>query len=60
MTIEKKVLLLYLAADKQSEGQVLKEAFEVLDVTVEELLVEQNYAEILDALETAVIPVVVN
>ncbi len=60
MTAEKTILLLYPAVANKTKGQSLKEAFQALDVVLNELVIEQNYAQVLDALEKAVTPVVVS
>ncbi len=59
MTAERTILLLYPAAANKATGQALKAAFQERDIEVNELVIEQNYAQVLDALEKAVIPVVV-
>ena len=58
MTEQKTVLLLYPTAADQSAGQALKQAFQEEGLGVEELVVDQNYAEVLDRLEQPVIPLV--
>ncbi len=60
MTAERTILLLYSAVADKTKGRVLKEAFQELDIKVNELVIEQNYAQVLNALEKAVIPVIVN
>ena len=60
MTTEKTVLLLYPTAADETAGQTLKETFQELGIAVEELVIEQNYAQVLDSLEKTVIPVVVS
>jgi len=60
MTAERTILLLYPAVADKTKGRVLKEAFQELDIKVNELVIEQNYAQVLNALEKAVIPVIVN
>ncbi len=59
MTAETTILLLYPAVANKTKGQALKAAFQERDIEVNELVIEQNYAQVLDALEKAVIPVVV-
>lgn len=59
MTTQKTVVLLYPTAADQAAGQALKDAFQSLGTPVEELVIQQNYSQVLDQLEKAVIPVVV-
>ncbi len=59
MTAETTILLLYPAVANKSKGQSLKEAFQERDIEVHELVIEQNYVQVLNALEKAVTPVVV-
>ena len=60
MTTENTILLLYPTAADEKAGQALKDAFQGMGAAVEELVIEQNYARVLDAVEKAVIPVVVS
>jgi len=60
MTTENTILLLYPTAADEKSGQALKDAFQGMGVAVEELIIEQNYDRVLDAVEKAVIPVVVS
>jgi hypothetical protein len=60
MTNEKTVLLLYPCAADQLAGQALKETLLAQGTPVEELVMGQNYAEVLDRLEQPVITLVVN
>jgi len=56
----KTVLLLFPFAADQQKGQALKEALQAQGSPVAELVMEPNYAAVLDRLEQPVIPVVVN
>ena len=60
MTAESTILLLYPAVADEMAGQALKEAFQGMGIPVEELVIEKDYTRVLDALEKAVIPVVVS
>jgi len=60
MTTENTILLLYPTVADEKAGQALKEAFQGMGVTVKDLIIEQNYDRVLDAVEKAVIPVVVS
>ena len=60
MTAENTILLLYPTVADEMAGQALKEAFQRMGIPVEELVIEKNYTRVLDALEKAVIPVVVS
>ena len=60
MTAGNTILLLYPTAADKTAGQTLKEEFQALGIGVEELIIDQNYAQVLDAVEKAVIPVVVS
>lgn len=60
MTTDNNILLLYPTATDEKAGQILKDAFQGMGITVEELVIEQNYDRILDAVEKAVTPVVVS
>jgi hypothetical protein len=59
MTTNNTILLLYPAVTDQSAGQTLKDACHALGFAVEELVMTDNYAQVLDHLEKAVTPVVV-
>jgi predicted O-linked N-acetylglucosamine transferase (SPINDLY family) len=59
MTAANTILLLYPTAADEMTGQTLKDAFQKMGITVEELVIEQNYIRVLDAVEKAVIPVVI-
>ncbi len=60
MTAENTILLLYPTAADEMKGQMLKEACQGMGIPVEELVIEKNYAQVLDAVEAAVTPVVVS
>lgn len=60
MTTENTVLLLYPTAADERAGQELKKSFHGLGIAVEELIIEQNYDRVLDAVEKAVTPVVIS
>ena len=60
MITENTVLLLYPTAADETAGQTLKESFQGLGIAVEELIIEQNYTRVLDAVEKAVTPVVIS
>lgn len=59
MTNKQTVLLLYVSENDQEAGHTMKEALQSQGIPVAELLVPQNYAEVLDQLQQAVIPVVI-
>ena len=58
MNTEKTVLLLYPEAIDQQVGQALKNGLDALDAPVKEIVIDQNYDEVLDWLEKSVVPVV--
>ena len=60
MTTDNNILLLYPTAADEKLGQALKDAFQSMGVAVEDMVIEQNYDRVLDAVEKAVIPVVVS
>lgn len=60
MTNKQKVLLLYVSENDQAAGDAIKQALQTQGTPVVELLVPQNYAEVLDQLQQPVIPVVVS
>lgn len=60
MTTKNTVLLLYPAANDQAAGQALKNALHEQKIPVAELVIGTHYAEVLDRLEAAVIPVVMH
>ncbi|MDA3835662.1 MAG: hypothetical protein PF495_20000 [Spirochaetales bacterium] len=60
MTAKKTVLLLYPESVNPISGHVLKGALHDQGVQVEELIMVDNYSQILDSLEEAVIPVVMS
>ncbi|MCW9004934.1 MAG: hypothetical protein OQK70_06695 [Gammaproteobacteria bacterium] len=60
MTNKQTVLLLYVSEDDQAAGDAMKQSLQTQGIPVEELLVPQNYAAVLDQLQQPVIPVVVN
>ncbi|NOZ37164.1 MAG: hypothetical protein GXP11_03660 [Gammaproteobacteria bacterium] len=60
MTVENTILLLYPTTTNVVMGQALKVAFQELGIPVKELVIEHNYAQVLDEVEKLVIPVVVS
>lgn len=60
MTTKKTVLLLYPENIDPASGHTLKRALHSQGVPVEELIIVDNYSQILDSLEGAVIPVVMS
>jgi len=60
MTTDNNILLLYPTAADEKSGQALKDAFQSMGVAVEDMVIEQNYDRVLDAVEKSVIPVVVS
>lgn len=60
MTMKSTVLLLYPAVNDQTAGQALKHALHEQKIPVAELVIGNHYAEVLDRLEAAVIPVVMH
>jgi len=60
MTAENTILLLYPTSTNVVMGQALKAAFQEQGVPVKELVIEHNYAQVLDEVEKLAIPVVVS
>lgn len=60
MTSENTVLLLYPYADQQLAGQSIKEALQAQGTQVEELVMVDQYAQVLDWLQMPVTAVVVS
>lgn len=60
MTTQNTILLLYPTTTNVEMGQALKLAFQEQGIPVKELVIEQNYAQVLDEVEKLVIPVVIS
>lgn len=60
MKTDKKVLLLYPTQSSQADCQTLKQSLQGAGAEVEELVISGNIEQVLDALEQAVIPVVIS
>lgn len=60
MTAQNTILLLYPTTTNVVMGQALKLAFQEQGIPVKELVIEQNYAQVLDEVEKLVIPVVIS
>lgn len=60
MTAENTILLLYPTSSDVVTGQPLKAAFLERGIPFKELVIEHNYAQVLDEVEKLVTPVVVS
>jgi hypothetical protein len=60
MTSDKKVLLLYPTQQSQPENSALKQSLQNAGAEIEEFVINGNIEKVLDALEQAVIPVVIS
>ena len=58
MSEAKTVLILCPRADFADVGESMRESFESMGVKVESMVIEENYAQVLDKLEQDVVPVV--
>lgn len=60
MNTKKTVLILYPKMSDRQAGESLKSVFNASNTPVEEVVIEDNYDEVLNLLEKHVIPVVVS